>query len=132
MTKPVHHVALAAVERDGRWLVAKRKPLTHLGGLWELPGGKMLPGESPKSAAVRELQEECGVVAVAETALEPLECEYEDRIVHLHLVLCRWVAGEGRPIDNDGCQWVTLDQMRRLPMPEINQILIRELEQWAG
>lgn len=132
MAKPVHNVALAAVERDGRWLVARRRPGAHLGGLWELPGGKMLPGESPKSAAVRELEEECGVGAVAQTTLEPLECEYEDRIVRLHVVLCRWVAGEPRPIENDGCKWVTLGQMRRLEMPQINQVIIRELELWAG
>ncbi len=131
MSKPVHDVALAALERNGRWLVAKRRPDSHLGGLWELPGGKMLPGEDAKSAAVRELEEECGVRAVALRAFEPVECEYDDRVVRLHLVLCRWVCGEPEPIENDGCAWVTLAEMRRLAMPEVNALLIRELELWA-
>jgi 8-oxo-dGTP pyrophosphatase MutT (NUDIX family) len=58
-------VLAAVAERDGRLLLARRPAGKRHAGLWELPGGKFLPGESPLAAARRELSEELGVEAVA-------------------------------------------------------------------
>ena len=51
----------AAVLRDGRVLAARRTAPAELAGRWELPGGKVEPGETPEAAIVRELREELGV-----------------------------------------------------------------------
>ena len=59
----VVEVVAAVVERDGRYLITRRLEGTHLAGLWEFPGGKILPGEKPEDALRRELQEELGVEA---------------------------------------------------------------------
>ena len=56
-------VALALLERRGRWLVTRRAEGRIFAGQWEFPGGKIEPGESPEQAAVRELREETGLVA---------------------------------------------------------------------
>lgn len=122
--KFVHQVALALVHRDDLWLVAKRHAHAHLGGLWEFPGGKLHPGESPEECAVRELVEECGVVATVEHTLPTVVCEYNDRIVHLVPVICRWVRGEAQPLASDACLWVTRDQLLRLDMPAVNAGII--------
>ncbi len=53
----------AVVERDGKVLVARRKPELVAGGLWEFPGGKLEDGESPERGLERELGEELGVRA---------------------------------------------------------------------
>ncbi|ARP72127.1 (deoxy)nucleoside triphosphate pyrophosphohydrolase [Streptomyces pluripotens] len=53
----------AAVLDDGRLLAARRSAPVELAGRWELPGGKVEPGERPKDALVRELREELGVDA---------------------------------------------------------------------
>ena len=58
-------VVAAVVMRDGRLLMTRRPPGGPLGGLWELPGGKLEPGESPAHALVREVREELGVAARA-------------------------------------------------------------------
>jgi len=51
-------VVAAVIERDGRILIARRPAASHLGGLWEFPGGKRHPGESAEAALVREIREE--------------------------------------------------------------------------
>lgn len=56
-------VTAAVVERDGKVLVARRRPELVAGGLWEFPGGKLEDGESPERGLTRELEEELGVVA---------------------------------------------------------------------
>jgi mutator protein MutT len=124
MAKPVLEVGLALVVHDGRWLVARRARDAHLGGLWEFPGGKRLPDEPLAQTAVRELLEECDVRATALHVLDPVVHEYEDRIVHLTPVLCRWQAGEPRPLGADACQWATLDELRQLDMPPPNAAII--------
>ena len=91
-------VVAAVVWRDGRLLLTQRPPGGPLGLLWELPGGKIEPGETPEHALARELREELGVHA---TPLEVLEVSTHDypnglevEIVFLH---CRLDAFEFTP-----------------------------------
>ncbi len=52
------HVAAAVIERDGRILIARRRPGDRFGGVWEFPGGKVEPGEEPRQGLRREIREE--------------------------------------------------------------------------
>jgi len=131
VSKPLVDVALALVYRQGRWLVARRPAQSHLGRFWEFPGGKRAPGEDPPQAAIRELREECGVEAVAERLLDPITHDYGDRVVRLTPVICRWVAGEPRPLGNEACCWVNPQELRDLMMPEINKRIVTALIQPA-
>jgi 8-oxo-dGTP diphosphatase len=129
VSKPLVEVAIALVCRGTRWLVAKRRADTHLGGFWEFPGGKRKPNEPPAAAAIRELHEECGVDAVAERVLQPVDWEYPDRYVSITAVLCRWRDGEAQPLGCEACRWVSLTELRELDMPPLNAAIIRQLEQ---
>jgi mutator protein MutT len=129
VSKPLIHVAVALVCRDGRWLVARRRHDAHLPGLWEFPGGKRRESEAPAETATRELREECGVDAVAEHSFEALCCEYADRSVSIAPVVCRWRSGEARPLGNAECRWVSLAELHRLEMPPINAEIVRQIEQ---
>jgi mutator protein MutT len=124
---PVVAVAVALVHRRTRWLVARRHPDAHLGGLWEFPGGKCELNETPIEAALRELREECGVEAHPERTLPPLRCVYAESIVHLTPVICRWSRGTATPLHSQECRWVSLAELRRLDMPAANAEIIREL-----
>lgn len=127
MSKPHFDIALALVAQNDRWLVARRRPEAHLGGLWEFPGGKMEPGESPAQAARRELLEECDVQVELECVLDAVYCEYDIRTVVLHPVLCRWKAGEAKPLGSAECRWVTLDELSSLAMPPVNASIVAAL-----
>jgi len=126
----VLNVAVALVHRAGRWLVARRPAGVHLGGLWEFPGGKCEPGETAPAAAVRELREECGVLASAERELAVIRYEYPERVVFLTPVICRWVSGEGAALGNDECRWVTTDELHHLDMPAANTEVLHELAEF--
>jgi mutator protein MutT len=124
---PVIQVALAIVRRGDRFLVGKRPTEAHLGGLWEFPGGKFELGESAADAALRELREECNVVATIDSTLPKLQHDYGDRIIELTPILCRWVSGEGEPLGTEVCRWFTLADLRALPMPAMNDAILDQV-----
>lgn len=120
------NIALALIEHERRWLVSRRAPGRVFAGLWEFPGGKMDTGETSAEAAVRETREETGVIVEALTAYEPFPSDSEGRPVILHPVHCRLVSGEPKPTDpavREVC-WVSLSELKQLPMPGANERLI--------
>lgn len=112
-------VAAALVRDDGRLLVQQRPIGKQHGGLWEFPGGKVEPGESPEAALVRELGEELGIV-VAQAALTPLTFASEPgdgrNLVLLLYRVTDW-AGEPRAIEAAALRWGWPAELRNLPMP---------------
>ena len=59
--KNIRQVVAAVIERDGKILIARRKPGLVAGGMWEFPGGKLEDGETAEKCLERELEEELGV-----------------------------------------------------------------------
>ncbi|MHA5049061.1 (deoxy)nucleoside triphosphate pyrophosphohydrolase [Streptomyces sp. SD15] len=97
----------AALQRDGRLLAARRSAPPELAGRWELPGGKVEPGEAPEVALVRELREELGVDA------EPVERVPGEWPLRTPYVLRVWTArlrpgsGDPKPLeDHDELRWL--------------------------
>jgi 8-oxo-dGTP diphosphatase len=119
-------VLAAVVERDGRFLVTRRREGTHLGGLWEFPGGKCEPDESHEACLLRELQEELGVDATVGEEMVTIEHDYPDRTVRLHFRRCD-VTGEPRPKLGQDVRWVTREEMKELAFPDADRELIRVL-----
>ena len=71
-------VAAGVVIEDGRVLLSQRKVGAHLGGAWELPGGKVMPGEDPREALRRELREELGIDVAVGDVLDVTFHRYDD------------------------------------------------------
>jgi 8-oxo-dGTP diphosphatase len=102
----VRVVVGGALLDEGRLLAARRSAPPELAGRWELPGGKVEPGETPPEALVRELREELGIEAV------PLERVPGEWVLRPGLVLQVWTAGllSGAPEplqDHDRLRWLT-------------------------
>ncbi len=125
--------AVALVDRDGRILLAQRPEGKSMAGLWEFPGGKVEPGETPEVALIRELQEELGIDTWA-SCLAPLTFashSYEDFHLLMPLFICRkW---QGTPVSKESqrLKWVRPDELRDYPMPPADIPLIPHLREWV-
>ncbi|MDW8809054.1 (deoxy)nucleoside triphosphate pyrophosphohydrolase [Streptomyces scabiei] len=109
MTEPIVVVG-AALLSGGRLLAARRSAPPELAGRWELPGGKVEPGESPEQALARELREELGVEA---KSAERVPGEWTVRPGYvLRVWIAHLLSGEPRPLeDHDELRWLTLDEV---------------------
>jgi 8-oxo-dGTP diphosphatase len=127
---PLWVVAAALIDADGRVLVQQRPPGGSMAGLWEFPGGKLEPGETPEAALIRELEEELGIrthascLAPATFASEPLG----DKHLLLLLYVCRKWEGVAQARHATALQWVRPAQMYGLDMPPADLPLIGILE----
>lgn len=122
----VQEIVLAAiVDARGRMLVQPRAGDPALAGTWELPGGKVGPGEDHAAALAREVEEETGVaVRVGELAVALCHA-YPDRRVALHAYLCETV-GNARPVR--WARWTSPEEYRAMPMPAANMAIVDALE----
>ena len=113
---PLLLVVAAVVIRDGRVLLARRPEGVHLEGHWELPGGKVEPGEAPCDALVRELREELGVGAHVLGPFAFNDHAYADR----HVLLLTYLAtleDEPRAIGCAELGWFTAGGIAALRTP---------------
>lgn len=123
-------VAAALVDGDGRVLVQQRPAGSAMAGLWEFPGGKVEPGETPEAALIRELAEELGIDVEA-ACLAPA-CFASEPLAGRHLVLllyvCRKWSGTPVPRHASALQWLRPAQMFALPMPPADRPLLGLLD----
>jgi 8-oxo-dGTP diphosphatase len=125
--KPLLLVAACAlVDTEGRVLLAQRPPGKSLAGLWEFPGGKVEPGETPEETLVRELEEEIGVVTQV-PCLAPLTFashRYDSFHLLMPLYVCRRFSGIPHPREGQVLKWVRPRSLRDYPMPPADAPLI--------
>ena len=125
-------VVAAAMRRGGYWLMQRRPAHKAHGGLWEFPGGKVEPGETPAAALVRELDEELGIVVDPADCL-PLSFAAVPRagggvLLMLLYRVERW-SGEPRALAAEGLVWDVPAALARLPMPPVDVPLVAQLPQ---
>jgi 8-oxo-dGTP diphosphatase len=117
--------ACVLVDGNGRILIAKRPEGRSLAGLWEFPGGKVEPHESPEHALIRELAEELGI-HVAAADLAPLTFAshaYPDFHLLMPLFLCRRWQGTVAPHEGQELRWVRPAELRSYAMPPADEPL---------
>ena len=121
--------ACALIDADTRVLIAQRPEGKSLAGLWEFPGGKLEPGETPEEAIVRELQEELQVETKV-ACLAPLTFashSYDDFHLLMPLFVCRRFWGSPVAVEHQTLKWVRPQKLRDYPMPPADEPLIAHL-----
>jgi len=122
--------ACALIDADGRILLAQRPEGKSLAGLWEFPGGKVEPGETPEASLVRELHEELGITTKV-ACLAPLTFAshtYEKFHLLMPLYVCRRYQGIPHGKEGQALKWVKPQALRDYPMPPADEPLIPMLQ----
>nr|WP_269748146.1 (deoxy)nucleoside triphosphate pyrophosphohydrolase [Alteripontixanthobacter muriae] len=124
-------VAAAILDPQGRALMQQRPEGKHHAGLWEFPGGKVKPGEKPRSALIRELAEELGISA-DETELVPVGFADEGEDAQdrpLVILLYKLSEFSGQPRSTEGAQigWHTSETLLPLPLAPLDRYLAARL-----
>jgi len=118
--------AVALFDADGRVLIAQRPEGKAMAGLWEFPGGKVDPGETPEQALIRELKEELDIDTV-ESCLAPFTFashRYDDFHLLMPLYVCRKWQGTLTPMEGQETKWVRPVRLGAYPMPPADKPLV--------
>lgn len=127
MTPKIIEVAAGLVFRDGKLLITQRCKGSHLGGLWEFPGGKLEPLENYEACLQRELREELGIEVEVNDLIESISHDYPEKSVHLKFFRCKLLQNEPSPLGCDAVAWVTASQLAEYAFPEADARLLAKL-----
>jgi 8-oxo-dGTP diphosphatase len=121
--------AVALIDPDGRVLLAQRPEGKPMAGLWEFPGGKVHPGETPEAALIRELDEELGIDVEA-SCLAPFTFAshaYPEFHLLMPLYVCRKWSGIAMAREGQQLKWVRPARLADYPMPPADKPLVAML-----
>ena len=127
-TKNCVEVSAALIFRDRKLLITQRHAKSHLGGLWEFPGGKREPGETFEQCLVREIREELGVEISVGELFEEISHDYPEKSVRLKFFTCKLLSGEPEPLDCADVKWVTKMELADFEFPAADVQLLQKLK----
>ena len=124
-------VAAAVLIDQGKVLLTRRLDGQHLAGMWEFPGGKLEPGESPEDAVVRECAEECGIDVEVVDILDVTHHRYPEKDVLLLFYRCKLVAGEVQHLQVAEHAWVAPSELEDFALPPADERIVRRIRSLA-
>jgi len=127
LATPHYTVTAAIIEREGKYLLARRSQKGPLGGLWEFPGGKVEAGESLESALRREIREELGVEVRVGEPFGVYRHAYTHFCFTLHAFLCYPNGNEPRALEAGELRWVSPAELPAYPMGKVDRQIARRL-----
>ena|SRR5208282_2699093 len=127
MKNKVIEVSAALIFRDGKVLITQRHAKSHLGGLWEFPGGKRESNETFEQCLVRELREELGIEIEVGEMFEEIAHAYAEKTVHLKFFVCKLISGKLRPLDCAAFKWVGKAELADFEFPAADARLLEKL-----
>ena len=126
-------VSAALIFHGGKLLITQRHAKSHLGGLWEFPGGKREAGETFEQCLVREIREELGVAISVGELFEEIRHDYPEKSVHLKFFICELISGEPQPLDCAAVKWIDQAGLDAHKFPAADAQLLVKLkspQQW--
>ena len=129
-TKTVHVAAAVLKNSRGDVLLAQRPAGKSMAGLWEFPGGKIEPGETPQAALARELKEELELSVSGEdmSILMTVSHNYPDFHLTMHVFLCSVGNRNVYLKEHQNIAWVSCQDMGRYPMPPADIPVVERLQ----
>jgi len=125
---PHYTVTAAVICKAGLVLITQRPLGGLLGGLWEFPGGKVLPGEQLSACLQREIREELGIEINVGRSIGVYRHAYTHFRITLHAFACEPSNGiEPRPLQVNDLHWVELSQLSEYPMGKVDRQIAIEI-----
>jgi 8-oxo-dGTP diphosphatase len=120
-------VSAALIFHDGKLLITQRHADSHLGGLWEFPGGKREAGETFEECLIREIREELGMEIAIGELFEDITHAYEAKTVRLKFFTCQWIRGEPREWGCAAFKWIRKNELADFKFPAADMRLLEKL-----
>ncbi|WP_028387901.1 8-oxo-dGTP diphosphatase MutT [Legionella fairfieldensis] len=119
-------VAVAVIfNAEKHVLITRRAAHATHGGMWEFPGGKLEPDESPSSALIREIKEEVDIDILDYLFLGEVTHQYNDKLVHLLIFSVYNYLGKARCCESQTeLRWVKVNELNHYDFPEANNRII--------
>ena len=126
-TTPHHHLAIGVVFKNDKLLIVLRPETGLLGGLWEFPGDRIGPDETPLNACMRNLKASAGVNVSVRSHLTRIRHAYTHFKITADIFICDWVSGRVRLNGHTGHRWVRPDSLHHYPFPKSNHKFMPQL-----
>ena len=97
---------------------------------WEIPGGKLEPGETPEQCIVREIKEELATDVKAEKILGVVDYDYPNFHLTMHCILCAIVSGDLKLLEHEAAKWVSKETLRSVDWLPADQLILDKIEQF--
>ena len=120
-------VSAALIFHNGKLLITQRHAKSHLGGLWEFPGGKRESSETYEACLVRELREELGIEVEVGELFEEISHAYPEKTVRLKFFVCKLTSGRPRTLDCAAFKWVEKEELAEFEFPAADARLLEKL-----
>lgn len=125
--RPIIDVSAALIFHQGKLLITQRRADSHLGGLWEFPGGKREPNETFEECLVREIREELAIELTVGELFQDITHAYETKTVHLKFFVCAWTGGEPQTLGCAAFKWIRKGELANYPFPAADARLLEQL-----
>jgi mutator protein MutT len=120
-------VSAALIFHNGRLLITRRHKDSHLGGLWEFPGGKREDNETFEACLVREIREELGVEISVGVPFEEIIHAYPEKTVRLKFFICKLIHGEPQTLGCAAFKWIEKPELAGHDFPAADARLLEKL-----